>query len=299
MKKTLLLLMGLLAACTTTITQPVAEGIVPRFLDKAPPEVVYEKDLFPVVIDLQNKGSVDVIGGAYSLNIEDSVLELPAERLDIFDLEGKSTARPNGGRAQYQFTVRAKPLDPQTETYTTTIGATICYPYTTEAGATVCIDTDILDLDKKKPCTSGTVGLGSQGAPVAVTSVEGRMLTHEQKEKILPEFIITVQDQSNGLVVKQDKIQEACSSLPVKAAEFNVATISAFLSDQQLTCTPQSSGKEGLLKFVNKRDQVRCYLAEGILKSRGTYSSLLTVMVNYGYTRTIAKQVRIQKTVVR
>ena len=295
------------------------EGLKMEFLEKSPPDEVYVGEKFPLTVELSNKGAFDIKNGVFALGIERDYIWAPSEYIDNpikFDLMGRSAYDPIGGFDRKTIELTAKNLDPQSETHTTTVALTACYPYRTEATAQVCIDTDIYGRRlEEKVCTTETLSMGTieregqelprgQGAPIAITKIEQKMMPHnESDELITPTFMIYVRNMENGLPVDINVYDRACLATGISKQAWNVVSAKVYLSDRsvQLDCTPKldpkSSDKTGHIKLEKQEDFIRCSLNEGIPKTLGTFTTPLMVDMDYGYTFTISKNVMIRRQV--
>lgn len=295
------------------------EGLTMKFLEKSPPDEVYVGDMFPLTIELHNKGAYDIENGVIVLGIEKDYIWASGEYEDKpikFDLLGRSTYDPIGGVDRKTINLNAKGLGPQSETHTTTIAATTCYPYRTEATAQVCVDTDVYGQRlAEKVCTPETLSMGTigiegqelprgQGAPIAITKIEQKMMMHpENDELIKPRYMIYVKNMQNGLPVDIDVYDKACTSTGISKQVWNVVRARVYLSDRsiQLDCAPkldtESADKAGHIRLEKKEDFIKCVLEEGVHKTRGTFTTPLMIDLDYGYTFTISKNVLIRKQV--
>lgn len=269
------------------------QGIVLEFLPNLPPSQLYENNFFEVMLKVSNKGAADAQRGMLIIGTEEQQIDLEAETDYRFDLKGKSVFDPEGTFLLKQFNAKVRPLIPQISQYTTSITATACYPYKTEATANICIDTDIADIVRSKPCKPAKKIYGTgQGAPVAVTSVEPKMLTHEDSTKIRPEFEITVRNLGPGKAIKKEYIYDACMGKPVGQQGqkvWDVVEVKATLSDKELNCRPETI-------ILTKEDTtIICTLDEGIDKSAGTYLAPLSIEINYGYMNREIKKITIKR----
>ena len=115
--------------------------------------------------------------------------------------------------------------------------------------------------------------------------------------KIIPHFIIYLENKGNGEVVAEDKIEDVCSRKPLGFRDFNKVTIKAFLSDKELNCN-SGEAEKAESRLREKKDIVRCTLEEGIASNRDAFASPLKVELDYGYTFTISKDITIEKILV-
>ena len=320
-------LLLLITACTiqtTTTSKDVNlhvgfNGLTMELLKNTPPQKVFEDEVFPVIIKVRNIGafSLDKNDKAIlSLGVEKDYtnkVELLAggkiesinENTGTFNLEGRSNINIKGEEEVISYNIRAGIVDPQSEVHSSTVIATLCYPYETKLSSTVCIDTDVSNLiPGKKVCNVQDIVFDNgQGAPVAVTKVEPNMLPQIDGQNIVPQFLIFLENKGTGTVVNRNAFQDFCTkSSESNAASKNVNAIfvRAYLSNEELDCTPKekekTNDKQGFAKLKDKKELIRCTLKEGRDKSLGTYSAPLKVVLSYGYTQSISANYFIQKT---
>lgn len=284
------------------------DALIMGFLENAPPDEVYENGLIPVYVKLENKGAFDISDGylalgyekdymsMYSWQIEGPVINTISDDLVQFSLKGKSYINIDGDSGIVSLKLKAKRIEEQSERHRSTILITGCYRYETEVEDTVCIDTDIYDLRKRdKACMVRDLSLKSQGAPVAVDEIEVKMLPHMDENKIKPQFIIHAENKGGGEVIRKESIKDACSAAPLSFEDYNRIAVRAFLSDKELDCDLISDSNIGYMRLKEKEDYIRCVLEEGISEEKGTYSTTLKVVLDYGYTHSISKDMTIKK----
>jgi hypothetical protein len=295
------------------------EGLEINFLERSPPDESYEGDRFPVTVELRNKGATDIPPdkGILVLGVEQEYVEIPSSYIEnpviLFGLEGRSLYNPIGGMDRRTVELTTKKLGPQMEVITSTVAITTCYPYKTEATAQVCVDTDIYgEKMQEKVCTPNDLSMGTierdgeelprgQGAPIAVTKIEQKMLSHERQDSMKPTYVIHVQNMGNGVPIDIDGYEKACEGASSQKKTVNVVKANVFLSDRtnQLDCKPKleasSTDKAGYIKLEGGEDTIKCELKEGILKAYGTFTTPLIIDLDYGYTYTISKPVLLKK----
>ena len=143
----------------------------------------------------------------------------------------------------------------------------------------------------------------SQGAPVAVTKVEPGIITKtiEGRDYIFPQYLIYIKNKGKGHVITKDSVKEACEATGIDKSNYNRLDIIAMLNSKQLKCEVKP------LRLIDEEDFVRCTsidkdksdhdnIANGF--DKGAISSFLTplkITLDYGYTFTISKQVKINK----
>ncbi|MBS3176551.1 hypothetical protein J4457_04915 [Candidatus Woesearchaeota archaeon] len=284
------------------------EGLTIRFLKDTPPKSVYEDTNFPLLVEIQNKGAADIEAGWLIIGYEQANVEISGETVQPFRLLGRTSADQIGGQEIIDLVGHAKKLSSQMQRVDSTLSVTACYAYTTDATTDVCIETDIYGLAKyQKSCKVETKAMsGGQGAPVGVTKVEPKMIPHENRDKVIPEFTIEIQNLGSGQSLVPEMIDTACSSRSIKHEAFNIVRVEAKLYEYDLDCRPkigdvitenipQGIANAGYVKLKEKKGTVICSLPSGISKARGTYLSPLRVHLDYGYMDTIAKQMEIKR----
>ncbi len=303
-------------------------GLSMQFVKNTPPQKVFEGDTFPAMISIKNNG-------AYSIPQDSAYLSLGVERdytraIQLqaggrvskanedadssakFNLDGRSQINSPGDEEVISYSIQAGKIDPQSETHTSALIATLCYPYETILESDVCIDTDVNNLRPgKKVCSQHDLSFGSgQGAPVTVTRIETRMLPNEitkdngVSDRINPQFLIYVENIGSGLVIKQGTEKEFCTKSSALYANYNQVYVNVFLSNDELECQIAEVKKDPNdpfhIKLKDKKDIIRCNLkkgSQGITKNLDNYLSPLKVVLKYGYSQSMAANYAIQKPV--
>ncbi|HJN56376.1 MAG: hypothetical protein QF436_02660 [Candidatus Woesearchaeota archaeon] len=279
------------------------KGIAMDFVKGSPPENVFEDDVFPIAIRLENKGAFNIEEekGILVFGFEKQYVEATKEgdgEKQKFKIEGKSVFNPDGDTEFITIDAKVKKIGSQSESRASTILATACYRYETLLGTSACIDADIYGAEvRKKACTIKDLSFGNgQGAPVAITKIETRMLPQEDDNRIKPQFLIHVENEGNGEVIRPGKYENACTSGALEYEDLNRMNIKALLSGEELDCSlGLDEEPENIIRLRDKKDIVRCTLEEGIEKSEGAYTAQLKVELDYGYSFTISKDITIEK----
>ncbi len=286
------------------------DGLIMEFTKNAPPARVFEDSIFPIAVNLKNKGASDIEKekGIIVFGFEKAYVDVGKEsdERQQIDIKGKSVFNPDGDEDFITINAKAKKIGEQSETHPSTILATACYPYKTVFGSSACVDTDIYGLRKgEKACSIRDLEFANgQGAPVTITKVETRMLPDVDEDKVKPHFIIHIENKGNGEVIKSDKIEVVCTSDKLEYTDFNTVEISASLSGKELDCSigegiPETTirlrDKKTTIRLRDKKDTVRCTLRDGIDRNLGAYTSPLRIELDYGYTFTISKDIIIEK----
>ncbi len=301
-----------------------SEGVTIEFLPDMPPAAVYE-GAFYLGLKLTNKGASEIKReqGFLSLALETDYLGFSAEDVQVddqhaafdsaerakFNLIGKTKYDPVGEDTLVTLQLRTKPLDPQLETLTTNILATICYEYETQATANICIDTDPTNMHMtEKVCQMHDTSLTDQGAPIAVTNVQQTLLTGIGGY-VQPQFIITVRNAGNGQPLKANTAEQACGSGPfsqqalavqpkraldtIKLKDLSFAGFS--LANGQFECSPAAN--DGIFfALENGVGTIKCTLKGGLLKqSQESFLTNLFIVLDYAFTTTASRQVQIKR----
>lgn len=283
-----LLLLMLAAACAPQGIQAppdIAIGtsaVEPSFVN--PPSSILMCQQANILARLSNKGTSDISRGVYTFIVEDQILYAP-KKSDTFTLEGKSKFNPQGGIQQLQLSVKNTGLPPQLESYSTPIILQTCYPYETFSTTNVCIDPDIQNMNPNKVCRPSTVSVGGQGAPVAVTRVEPIM--EPIQDSVIPSFIISIANLGNGKVISSSDAQAACTT---KQPLQGTVQVTADLQAEPLICTPETINLE-----AGREAKVKCTAQGYSGKELGTYQTLLSVTLNYGYVTNTIMPLNINK----
>ena len=275
------------------------DGLALAFIKNAPPENVFEQSTFPIAIDLKNKGASDIENGVFAMGFEKEYVDTSGkDPKSVFNLKGKSIFNLNGDEKFIELNAKAKQVGSQSETHPSTIFATACYPYKTILGTSVCIDTDIFGTKlRNKACeVKDLLFNNGQGAPVAITKIESKMLPVEDESMIKPQFIIHIENKGNGEVIKSEKIGSVCTNEPLDFRDFNIIQIKASLSEnEKLNCNIDGTETTAESRLRQKKSIARCTLENGIQRNIDAYTSPLRIELDYGYTFTISKDIIIEK----
>ena len=299
-------------------------GLEVEFLKNAPPKIVFEKTLFPVMLRVKNTGTYPIAEkkAILSLGVErDYISSINVEeggRISrnndneaMFTLEGKTPLNPKGDEEVITYTVEAGKIDPQSESHPSTIIASLCYPYETKLAASVCIDPDPNNVRPiRKSCTVQDLSYSSgQGAPVAITKVEIQVLP-TASEAVKPQFLISIENKGKGEVMKFSAADAACRRTggALTYREFNAVEMHATLSGQDLECSlrneavadesnPNPDAQE-FARLSSGKGVVRCSYpddAPAIGKAAESYTAPFTITLSYGYTQSLTTDYAIKK----
>src|SRR3989338_11168946 len=272
-----------------------SQGLSMRFMPDIPPQKMFEDEPFVAIVEVENKGSFPVGGGLdyiYLSGFDPAIVTgIPIGGIGLEELEGKTVFNPNKGGLDYvQFgdgERNIRQLGPQTDEYTTTLLATACYGYKTVATANVCIDPDPFSrTSEAKACVAGgSVTLGSQGAPIAITQVQ---IEPSPSRTV---FRIFIQNVGGGTPLKDVTLLNKCSPYDIYGLEFDevdyVSLESVEVAGQQPRCKPSQE-----IRLTNGQGIIVCHLDHTFVSSSAFYSPL-NIVLRYGYRSTIQKSLEI------
>lgn len=257
------------------------EGLGLSFMDIENRNLYLEGDYLRLNVNLQNKGSYNFpIGKLHISGYDKNAIFLTTTAQEIPPLEGKTPTNPEGEMKTITFEEERPLKVPYGTEYEPIIQATACYEYQTRAFSSACIIPDTKTLTQGKArCKPQITKLKNQGAPVAVTSVEQRL------SQSYMQFIVTVENIGKGLVIDSDYLDDCPFDLDHK--KINKVHI-----DMAIT---------GLGDAVCENDNiVTLYEGNGIAVCKFItrpgpeyYETPVIIDLNYGYTTSVKKQIKI------
>lgn len=155
-----------------------SEGLRMYFEPGQPPARIYDDSDFNVVMRIENKGAYDVgrsMDRLYLSGFDPTIITgISTYGEPLPPLEGKSLYNQEGTFNYVSFKgVPTSLYMHDVDKYPFNMLATLCYQYKTVMSENVCVDMDPFERSsRQKACTPTNIGSGSQGAPVAVSTVE-------------------------------------------------------------------------------------------------------------------------------
>ncbi len=259
------------------------EGIVMQFLPDQPPLKVYTGSPLTFIVEVRNRGTYTVPSAAFYLTgFDPTMLFLPPNQ-QTQQLEGKSQYNPEGGYTTVEFSSQTVTLPSSMPNYKPTFLLSACYDYQTIATPLVCVDPNPTVQTADKACQVQKVySVGSQGAPVAVQSIESEARPSGMYFRI---HIANVGG-ATGTLFKQEALQSCLGGLTYK--DLNSLRYDVMISNRVLECEPK-----GELRLVNNAGVLFCK-GEGIFTSSAAYQTPLNIRLYYAYKNSISKQVEIE-----
>lgn len=261
------------------------EGLHLEFLPNAPPSKIYNKDPLDVMLEVTNRGATDVVQGKiYLTGFDKNYLQLTSTDSSggSISIEGKSIYNPDGRLNKIiGFTDGLVEVPEGADKIAHSIKATACYLYQTQGQGSVCIDPDPRKITEKV-CTVSTVSMGgSQGAPIAITSIEPQ-ITRDRAT-----FKINFQNVGGGTVFDNHIGVNNCHT-SLEYTDIDVVDVIVKLSDKTLTCEPNNGMG---VRLLNGNGYLYCYYAGNL--GEDAYSTQISVEINYGYRTSISKNIEV------
>ena len=269
------------------------QGLELNFEPGLPPSRIRGEEL-PIRINVRNLGKIEVTNakivlGGYDQNIITGFTgsSISGSTIRIHNLPPRTFLNQQGGYMTYTITGTIA-QNVITGTYSPTITATACYTYKTEASANLCIDPNPYNNEPNKPCRLGQVNLldsgNGQGAPVQITNVNVDSSTKTMT------ITFYIRNSGGGSPFDSAKLSECPQGLtPNNRDKIKVDSVKVGSTDITSNCQP---GRELTL-----------YQGSGVLvctydlpsSSPGAYMTELSIVLSYGYTKSIMRRVEITK----
>lgn len=265
------------------------EGIVMTYMADQPPQKVYTGMPLTFLIEIRNRGTHTVNNAVFYLTgFDPQIIPMSAEYPLTTPLESKSPYSPDGGYTTVSFESPEIRLLESMPNYKPTFLLTACYPYQTVATPLVCVDPNPQDTISDKACrTERVYGTGSQGAPVAVQSVETES---NPKSMFFRIHIANVGGGEGGSgIVFSDRSLNLCPG-QLTYRDLNVVRYSVKLGDQEITHDCQPSNQE--VRLVNGQAVIFCQYQHRTDST--AYQTPLNVRLEYAYKNSISKMVNIE-----
>jgi len=305
MKKSVLLifLVILLIGCTRKAQTPIptdfrtgTQGLVLTFVPNLPPSRIFDREPFQAMLQVENKGT-SVVGGPmdrlYLSGFDNTIITgINTYGEQIPQLEGRGPFVSQGDIDTVAFRGTIQSLTgKRIDKYTPTILATACYNYETIASAQVCIDPNpYAPTSIQRVCIPTTAGTGSQGAPIAVSSVQVDASPGKTR------FTIRISNVGGGDVFRfGPQYMDSCSpynpGLGFDEVDFlQVADVT--VSDLSIieTCRPLDDTHH--IRLTSGQATLFCEFTA--MREQSPYLTPLNVILRYGYRQSISRMVEIR-----
>ncbi len=264
-----------------------SEGIVMQFVQDQPPNKVYTQSGLTFLVEVRNRGTYTVPNGMiYMTGFDPNIIFFDRVSAPIQQLEGKSPYNPEGGYTTLDFSSNNLVLPANMPNYKPTFMATACYPYQTIATPLICVDPNPLDTATDKACRVQKVySTGSQGAPVAVQSVEAEARPNGMFFRIHIANTHGGTQQASGTVFDMASMQACPGGLQYR--DLNQLEYMVSISGQPLDCDPK-----GKLRLVNDQAVIFCKYEN--IPQIPAYQTPIEIGLSYGYKSSISKIVEVE-----
>jgi hypothetical protein len=267
------------------------QGITINFINNAPPSRVYEGDDLDISIEVKNKGAYPT-SNSFKGKLELSGFDPSSIRGSWdggnsipTDLEGKNQYNPEGGYEVMTYKARDVRVPFDADYYEPNILVHSCYDYKTTADVIVCLDPDPYKVvEEKKVCSIQNVIVGGgQGAPVAVTKIEEEV----GSDQIY--FRVYVSNVGGGSVMLPRSYNDC--PFDVKLDDLNKITAKIKLPyDASPDCSPKGTASDPI-RLNNGNGYIFCKFRKPATDS--AYTTSLNVELDYSYSDSISKQIKI------
>lgn len=289
--------------------QSGTKGLTLEFMKNFPEEVVEEGRLY-ASFELRNEGFFDIKQGILVLSLEKDFMEIDSWELPetfksnsdntiTFDLNGKTISNIMGEKQVASAVIKTKKIDDTRNKIESMIVVNACYPYATILSETICIDTDPNELRiVQKTCKVKDITSSSQGAPVAITKVEQKIIPGSDKDNVGLQFTILAENKDDGLIIDQNKYKDICIGRGSSKEDYNKLILKSlkfsdfvyrYGQESDLECEPNP------LKETREGYFTRCTLKEenSIPKTQPTFETPIVIELSYGYKTTESEEIDI------
>ena len=274
-----------------------SEGLRLEFMRNAPPDRVYSGNELDIIVEVRNMGAyptTDSFDGIMALYGFDEKA-FSGERWDGSpflspNLQGRSQFSPMGGREAKRYHIDKVYTLFDQEFYEPTIIAAACYKYKTEADAQICVDPDPYSMfERDKVCTlpqaGRTYSLGTQGAPVAVSSIK------EEVSSDSIHFSIYIDNVGKGSVVDERAIND-CPPIDLDYSERDRLMVTAKLPwDAAPVCQPRGDYTDPVYLDESGNGFIFCTFRKPAQKE--AFETTLHIELDYRYFDWVDKRIRI------
>ncbi len=306
MKQMLLLLLVIIAGCTSTGNNAKFEkdlytgvkGVQMTFYDT--PKTLLEEEDLSYNVKIENKGPYPVNNAIFLVSVEKGYMQFHGGDnvfTESISLKGKTVYNLFDDFKLISIPIKVQKLDPQSEKHDSVILAMLCYDYHGSAFTDVCIDTDPYSTspDKKVCSIKSSISLGGQGGPVAISKIETRMFI--ENDMIRPQFKLYLSNQGKGNVISPGSVSKVCSKNAFGQEIYNTVRLNEVeisgrkLSSGDMECFPTE------IALRENEDFITCTVksSKGISRNTASYLTPLKIDIDYGYAESSSKEISINK----
>lgn len=294
------------------------QGLELKFPTNIPTEL-YENDRDArFMVEVRNKGAFPQSGEVEEFNgklwvggHDERILKIyprlgssisQGVNLDGQELEGKSVYNRDGGYSGVEFQIDVGELPEGMPYYRPRLIVTTSYLYKTIANPMICVDPEPRSTRvREKVCDIGDYasvgsgggsgsggrvgsGVGSQGAPIAVTRIEEDVTGTD----II--FKIYIQNIGQGLVILESDIDQNPNE-GYDWRDMNLVRIEDIkVGNIRMTECRPSIGRD--VQLIDEKGYIFCRLDKSVAEGKA-YVTPLNIVLSYGYTTSIERDIEI------
>lgn len=274
-----------------------SQGVYMTFVPNLPPPKVFDREPLNVMIQVENRGTASLglagLDSIYLSGFDNTIITgIPTTGVEIPLMDGRGPYMPQGGIDTVNFRGIIRPLTARhIDKYQPTLLVTACYHYETITSAQVCIDPDpYAPTSAVKVCIPTTVGTGSQGAPIAVTSVE--VVPSPEKTR----FKISISNVGGGDVFRSGiRYLNSCSPY-VGGLGFNeidfIRVVDVMISGQSIKSSCKPLDRDSHIRVTSGQAQLFCEFDAP--PGQSAYMTPIQILLDYGYRSSISRQIDIR-----
>lgn len=256
------------------------EGVILSFMEDD--YIFYDQQYLNLQLVLENKGAYDKPQGKVVLSGYDpTIIKLDTDPIDLPDeFYGKNIYAPEGSQYFVSVAEEAPVSLSLGESYKTTLQASLCYSYQSIATPTVCL---LYNPEDTYICEQDTIGLSSQGGPVAVSEVR------QDYEQDKVRFTVFVQHVGDGSVVNAYDVDayDACPFGLTKDMLNHVGVTMEINGLGEPSCIPSN----GYIALNDAGQGV--IICTFTLREQRTYTTPLKITLDYSYLSIVDQEIGI------
>lgn len=260
---------------------------------------IFEGEPFFILLRMRNEGAIDIENGVLFVSADPHVFSITnKEEYEYYNLRGDDGIF-RGDEIVTQISLQSKESSRAGVTgFDSPITINACYEYGTFFQDTFCIDTDLANQHRDKPCQMSSLsGSRGQGAPVVINEIRPRAIMGTEGVRIT--FDIYMYNSGTGNVLRSGSSESVCkgefSSDDMGLVRISEIKLSTYrLSEGDFVCERHT---ENFNEFDLHGNQefMSCRLVEELDFSLGTFSTPITIELDYGYLQTVSTSIHVQK----
>lgn len=258
------------------------EGLVVNFVQNQPPAKMYTGTPMTIVAEVANKGTYDIQHAEIFVSgFDPNIIRIAPGQGSVDGLEGRSAFNPYGDLDSISIESQPISLPAGTASYSPNIMLSSCFLYETIANPMSCVDNSPHLLSEDKACTVTNLATGgSQGAPIAVTTVEAQATPTEMV------YRIHISNVGGGQVYDTASISNCPFELQYSDLDKIHVKEVMLGSTQPTECKPSNP-----VRLVNGQATIFCKFAQ---PGGPAFETPLNIKLEYGYKNSVQRHIEIQ-----